>query len=416
MDKKEIVTVLNDISVLYELKDESFFKIRAYQMAARALEISDMEINKDITVEKLLEIKGIGKSIAGQVFELARANRLELYEELLASTPPGLIEMLKIPGLGPKKIKYLYDNLQISTIAELESACANDMLASLPGFGKKTQENILHGIDIIKKFKDRFLYGAIIKEAEKIISKLKAFKYVNNCSIAGSLRRKKEVIKDIDIVASTKNPAEVMDYFTNMDKAYEIISKGETKSSIRLNSGINVDIRIVDDFQYPYALHHFTGSKEHNTAMRSLAKKSGMKMNEYGLFKDDKIIECSSEKEIFSVFGMDYIEPELRENTGEIEAAAMHRLPDIISYKDIRGLFHFHTDSSDGNMSIEQAVKKLTEMKFEYCGVTEHSKSAAYAGGLDDKKIPGYIENINYIQEKYSDLKIFKGIESDILP
>ena len=415
MNKKDIVKVLNEISVLYELNGENFFKIRAYQMGAGALEVSDIDVSERTTLEELKNIKGIGASIAEHIQTLARTGELKLYDDLRAATPPGLFEMLKIPGLGPKRIKYLYDNLGISSIAELEYACIENKLLNLPNFGEKTQKKILRGIELINKYKERFLYAEIIGEAEELLEKISSYKYVKRSSLGGSIRRKRETVKDIDIVASTDHPEEVMEYFTSLKEADEVIAKGDTKSSIRLKSGINADIRTVSDVQFPYALHHFTGSKEHNTAMRSIAKKMGIKMNEYGLFSADKLIECNNEEDIFAVFGLDYIEPELRENNGEIEAAGEKKLPLLIKDSDIKGIFHFHTTASDGLMNLEQVVLELKKMGFGYCGVADHSRSAFYAGGIPGEKIPEYLAEIDNINKKYPDFRIFKGIESDIL-
>ncbi|MCL4378480.1 MAG: DNA polymerase/3'-5' exonuclease PolX, partial [Actinobacteria bacterium] len=416
LTKKEIVKILNEISIFYELKNENFFKIRAYDNASRALEVSDIDLNPDTPVEELKKIKGIGSHIAGQIQLLAADGKLQLYEDLKKSIPAGLIEMLKIPTLGPKKIKYLFENLSITNTGELEFACVENRLVNLPGFGTKTQENILKGIELVNKFKEKYLYANVADEAQKIINKLSKFKQITRLSIAGSLRRKKEIIKDIDIVASTDHSEKVMDFFTKLEAADGIIAKGETKSSIRLKSGINADLRAVSDLQYPYALHHFTGSKEHNTAMRTMAKKSGIKMNEYGLFENDKLIKCASEKDIFTVFSMDYIPPELRENTGEIEAARKKKLPKLINEEDLKGLFHFHTTSSDGNMSLEQVCIELKNMGFEYGGIADHSKTASYASGIKEADIDVYLENIDIINKKQTGFKIFKGIESDILP
>src|SRR4030066_1077344 len=325
MDKEEIVKILKEISVLLELKDENFFKIRAYQNAARSLEASDIDLSSGPNIKDLTGIKGIGTHIAGRIKELADTGKLKFYEDLKKSNPPGLTEMLGIPTLGPKKIKYLFDNLGVSSIGELECACIENRLVDLPNFGEKTQVNILKGIGILKKLQGKFLFSEIIEEANSIHRKIQDLKYVKRSSLAGSVRRKKEIIKDIDIVAGTGNSSEVMDFFTGIKEAKDIIARGETKSSIRLESGINVDIRTVDDFQYPYALHHFTGSKEHNTAMRTAAKKENIKMNEYGLFKNSSLIKCNDEKDIFNFFSMDWIPPELRENYGEIEAARKDR-------------------------------------------------------------------------------------------
>jgi len=415
MDKEEIIKTLKEISVLLELKNENPFKIRAYQNSARALETSDIELNKDLKIEDLKGIKGVGSHIAEKIKTLIYTGRLKYYEELKKSVPPGLVEMLAIPTMGPKKIKYLFDNLGISNIGELEYACIENRLVDLPNFGKKTQENILKGIEVLKKFKGKFLFAGVIEEAEKIHKKIENFKYVKRASLAGSVRRKKEIVKDIDIVASTDNPEKVMDFFTTLDEAEDIIAKGDTKSSIRLKSGINVDIRTVEDFQYPYALHHFTGSKEHNTAMRTAAKKDNIKMNEYGLFKNDRLIKCSDEKDIFAFFSMDWIPPELRENFGEIEAAKNKTLPKLIEEKDIKGIFHIHTTYSDGKSSIEQVCEQLIKSGFMYAGISDHSKTASYAGGIKNEDVEQYFKEIDKLNLKFSGFKIFKGIESDIL-
>lgn len=415
MGKKEIIKLLNEISIIYEMRDENFFKIRAYTNAARALEMSDIDINKSTPAAELKKIKGIGTHIAEQIKALAETGSLKLYEDLKNSTPPGLFEMMKIPKLGPKKIKYLYDNLEITSIGELEYACIENKLLNLPNFGQKTQENILKGIELLNRFKERFLFANVIDEAQKLHEKIANSPFVIRSSLGGSIRRKNEIVKDIDIVASTKNPQEVMNLFTSVEEAEEVIAKGDTKSSIRLKSQVNADIRTVSDSQYPYALHHFTGSKEHNTAMRSMAKKFNIKMNEYGLFNDNKLIECKSEEEIFRVFEMDYIPPELRENIGELEAAKNKKIPKLVDVKDIKGLFHFHTNRSDGNMTLQQACNELKKMGFEYCGIADHSKTASYAGGIRDEDMGSYLDEIDLLNLKQKDFKIFKGIESDIL-
>jgi DNA polymerase (family 10) len=415
MDKEEIIEILKEISVLLELKDENPFKIRAYQNSARALETSSIELNRGLKIEDLRSIKGIGSHIAEKIKTLIDTGRLKYYQELKESIPPGLMEMLAIPTMGSKKIKYLFDHLGISNIGELEYACVENRLADLPNFGQKTQENILKGIEVLKRFKGKFLYASVIEEAEKIHKKIESLMFVKRASLAGSMRRKKGVVKDIDIVTSTDSPENVMNFFTSLDEAEDIIAKGDTKSSIRLKSGINVDIRTVEDFQYPYALHHFTGSKEHNTAMRTAAKKDNIKMNEYGLFKNDRLIKCSNEKDIFAFFSMDWIPPELRENFGEIEAAKNKTLPKLIEEKDIKGIFHIHTIYSDGKSSIEQVCEQLIKSGFTYAGISDHSKTASYAGGMKDEDVKKYFKEIDSLNRKYSGFRIFKGIESDIL-
>lgn len=418
MDKNSIIKTLEEISIMLELKDENPFKIRAYQNAARALEISELELDKNTPINELLEIKGIGQNLADYIKTLASDKRLDFYEELKESITPELLEMLKIPSLGPKKVKFLFDNLNIGSISGLEQAIKENKLIDLPNFGRKTQDNILKGIESIKKFREFYLYADVISEAKLIINKLGLHKQIKRASIAGSLRRKKETVKDIDLVAGikeTSDPMDIMDYFTSLDEAGEIIAKGDTKSSIRLKSGINVDLRIVEDSKYPYLLHHFTGSKEHNTVFRGIARDSGIKINEYGIFKEDQLIKCRDEEEIYKVFNMDFIVPELRENNGEFEAALSGKLPNLIEEKDLKGIFHIHTTFSDGNITLKALCEKLASEGFEYAGISDHSKSAFYAGGIKAENIDHYLDEVDKFCSTRGKIKIFKGIESDIL-
>jgi len=415
MDKKDVVRILDQTATLLELGGADFFKVRAYRGASRALESSGMETDINTKAKDLQATKGIGKNIAGHIVELISSGTFAEYERLKASTPPGLLVMLRIPGMGAKKVKYLFDNLGISDMETLEQACLENRLSVLPGFGKKTQDNILKGIHAVKRYQQKFLYSQVIGQAELILEKLRKGGSVIRASLAGSLRRKKEIIKDIDIVASTGEPEMLMELFTGLDDVEDVIARGSTRSSIRLASGINADIRTVADWQFPYTLHHFTGSREHNTAMRSLSKKSGIRMNEYGLFKGKELIKCKSEKDIFGVFGMQYIPPELRENHGEVEAAQKGQLPALVEPSDIKGIIHIHTTYSDGKMTLEQAARKAMDMGFSYIGISEHSRSARYAGGLKEEDIDNYLTEIDRLNEKLEGFRIFKGIESDIL-
>lgn len=417
MDKDSIIKSLEEIAIMLELKNENPFKVRAYRNAARALETNDIEINEKTTIEELKKIKGIGQSLAENILILASDKKLDFYEELKESFTPQMLELLKIPTLGPKKAKYLFDNLNISSIAELEKAISENKLLHLPNFGKKTQENILKGIQYLKRYKEFFLFSDVIDEAQAIVDKLFENKNIVRASIAGSLRRKKETVRDIDMVAGIKENADpnlVMDYFTSFTEVQEIIAKGNTKSSVRLKSGINTDLRIVKDNNYPYLLHHFTGSKEHNTVLRGIAKDAGYKINEYGLFKGEKLIKCDSEADIYRVFNMDYIEPELREDNGEFKAALDGTLPKLVEEKDVKGIFHIHTTFSDGNITLKALCEKLLSKGFEYAGVSDHSKSAYYAGGVKSENIDNYLNDIDEFCKANGKIKIFKGIESDI--
>ena len=418
MDKNSIVKTLEEISIMLELKSENPFKIRAYQNAANALEKSEIDIGKNTQVRDLLKIKGIGRSLADHIKTLASDEKLDFYEQLKESVTPELLEMLKVHSLGPKKVKFLFNNLNISSISDLEKAINENKLADLPNFGKKTQENILKGINSIKTFKEFYLFADVINLAESIVSKLKLNKNIERASVAGSLRRKKETVKDIDIVAGITektDPMDVMNYFTGLEETDEIISKGETKSTIRLKCGINADLRIVEDSKYPYLLNHFTGSKEHNTVLRGMAKDAEIKINEYGIYKEDRLLKCTDEKEIYGLFNMDYIPPELRENNGEFEAALSRNLPELVTEKDLKGIFHIHTTFSDGNITLKALCEKLASENFEYVGISDHSRSAFYADGIKEENILDYLQEIDEFCSKDKKIKIFKGIESDIL-
>ncbi|HBM80552.1 MAG: DNA polymerase/3'-5' exonuclease PolX [Clostridiales bacterium] len=415
MDKRTIVDVLNQIGLLLELKGENVFKSRAYYNAARKIETLDEDIGILVKEDRLKNIDGIGDALNKKLTELVETGRLEYYENLRASIPEGLIAMLKIPGLGPKKIRVLYDKLGIKTVDELEHACLGDKLTELRGFGENTQSRILRGIKFIRQFSGQHLFADAYNDAVKIRQYLINSGLPVRCEIGGSLRRKKEIVKDIDILATSDDPQKLMDTFASYEDMANIIAKGDTKTSITLKSGINVDLRVVCDDEYPYALHHFTGSREHNIAMRHRAKKMGFKMNEYGLFSGDVFIKCADEEGLFNKLGLSYIPPELRENMGEIEAAESNNIPKLIDERDIKGIFHVHTTYSDGANYLDEIVDAARERGYKYIGITDHSKSAFYANGLKNEDILRQFHEINGLNEKYKDITILKGIESDVL-
>ncbi|MGV8058523.1 MAG: DNA polymerase/3'-5' exonuclease PolX [Smithellaceae bacterium] len=414
--KETVIKILEEIAVLLELSGENPFKSRAYQNAARNLEKLDTDFLNLVKQKKLSHVQGIGEAINKKIEELVETGKLSYYESLKASIPPGHLEMLKITGLGPKKIHALYEQLGTKTIGELEYACHENHLTELKGFGKKTQDNILAGIEKLKLYKERRLYAEVAADAQALLSMLTDNKDVRRASLAGSLRRSAETVKDIDIVASSENAGRLADYFASLPQVDAISGKGITKVSVTLRSGINADLRIVADPEFPHALLHFTGSKEHNTALRGRAKDLGLKINEYGLWQGGKNIACRSEEEIFSHLDLSYIPPELRENMGEIEAAEKRTLPVLVDEKDICGLFHVHTDFSDGAETLESMVEAARKMGMQYIGVSDHSQSAYYAGGLKIEEIETQHELIAKLNEKYFPFHIFQGIESDILP
>jgi len=414
--KETVIQILEEIATLLELTGENPFKSRAYQTAARNLEKIDTDFYALVEQNRLYEIEGVGEAINKKITQLMRTGKSEYYETLKASVPPGHLEMLKISGLGPKKIHALYEQLGIKNVGELEYACLENRLVDLKGFGKKTQDNILAGIANLKVYKERRLYAEVAAEAEVLMDYLKKHESVLSISIAGSLRRGNETIKDIDILAASGNPETLAKHFAAYSQVETVTAGGETKVSVVLRSGINADLRIVTPDEYPYALHHFTGSKEHNTAMRGRAKDMGLKMNEYGLFRGEKNIRCKDEKELFAALKLQFIEPELRENMGEIQAAEKNELPKLVEEKDVRGIFHVHTNFSDGGETLESMARAAKEMGLAYIGISDHSRSAAYAGGLKEADIKKQQELIDKLNEKLKPFYIFKGIESDILP
>lgn len=413
--KKDVMRVLEEIATLLELKGENPFKSRAYYAAARSIETTDIDLASLVEEGRLSSMKGIGKALEQKITEFITTGKLEYYEKLKASIPHGLIEMLRIPHLGPKKINALYEKLRVTTIGELEYACLENRLVELSGFGDKTQSKILSGIELLKKYNERYLFAEIIETAEALLTSIRGNTCVIRSSIAGSLRRLNETAKDIDIVASTDDSPNLSEHFTALPEIETITARGNTKVSVTLKSGVNVDMRIVTDDEFPYALHHFTGSKEHNVAMRGRAKTMGIKINEYGLFGEDGPILCTSEEEIFSTLGLTYIAPELRENMGEIEAAEKGEMPQLIEESDVRGLFHIHTNASDGSDSLEEIVSAAKKMGLEYIGISDHSRSAYYAGGLSVDQIRKQHKEIDAMNAREIEFHIFKGIEADIL-
>ncbi|AKL94890.1 DNA polymerase/3'-5' exonuclease PolX [Clostridium aceticum] len=418
MDKKEVSKVLEEIGILLEIQGENPFKTRAYFNGARIIELLREDIKILVEENRLGEIKGIGKALQEKISELVMTGRLQYYEELKSQIPEGVFDLLKVPGLGPKKVKLLYSELAIKNLGELEYACLENRLLHLKGFGEKTQNKMLEGIDHLKKYRGQHLVSTGMLFSKPILEKLQNHKEIIRVSVAGSIRRKKELIKDIDIIGSCLQDKreEIMEDFTSFEEIERVITKGNTKSSVLLTSGINVDLRLVEDEEYPTALHHFTGSKEHNTAIRHRAKNLGLKVNEYGIFRDDDRIKVQDEESFFQVLQLQYIPPELRENDGEIKAAEAGQIPELIDLKDVKGVFHVHSSYSDGVNSIEELVKVAIDKGFQYVGISDHSKTAVYANGLKEKAIEKQHEEIQQLREKYPQIKIFKGIESDILP
>ncbi|RMF89911.1 MAG: DNA polymerase/3'-5' exonuclease PolX [Nitrospinota bacterium] len=418
MDKKEIARFLREMGTLLELSGANPFRARAYHNAARTLETTSADVQALIESGQLSTLKGIGKSIAELITEYVKTGEAAEYAALKASIPPGLLEMLHIPGLGPKKVYTIYQKLGISSVGELEYACQENRLASLEGFGPKSQEKILQGIAYRKKTAQWHLYPEVYPHAEYLCTMLRTHPHVIRISLAGSLRRRKEVIRDIDILVSSDDPPAVSRFFTTVEGVERVLQQGESRVRVLLDVGVQADLRIVSDEAYPYALHHFTGSKEHNVALRQLARSRSLLLNEYGLFRQEEgeRIRCRDEGEIFQALGLDYIPPELRENRGEIEAAQEGRLPHLLNEEDIQGVFHVHTHYSDGVDSLEHMARGAQELGYRYLGIADHSKSARYANGLSPQRVREQWAEIDRLNRRLSGITLLKGIELEILP
>ena len=426
MDKKQVAAILDEMGTLFELKGENPFKCRAFHNAARVIEALTQDLAGLVDSGNIRGIKGIGEHLAEIITDLVKSGKSKEYEQLKASLPEGLLQMVRIPGLGPKRIKVLYEKLKLKSISELKEACENHRLAKLEGFGEKTEENILKGIELLTKSSDKHLYPQAWESAEKMMTALQKLKEVKRCEVAGSLRRKKEIIGDIDIVVSAeeRHREMIFDVFVSNPEVQRIIARGETKSSVLLKAGINCDVRIVNDAEYPFALNYFTGSKEHNVEMRSRARAYGLSLNEYGFTRVEgaagkkvrSIPRCKDESEIYASLDLAYVPPELRENMGEIEAAEKEQLPELIEDKDVRGTFHCHTNYSDGANTLEEMAEAARRLGWAYLGIADHSKVAAYAGGLSESKVKQQLKEIEKLNARLKNFRLFSGTEVDILP
>ena len=427
MDKNQIANLLDQIATLLELKEGSSpFEVRAYQNAARAINALDGDIEQLAREGKLKGVPGLGPTIIKRVEEAIETGHIAFYDELASTTPPVKLEMLRIQGVGPKKINAIYNQLHINSIADLIKAIEENKVAALPGFGKKTQDNILQGIAFLEQHAGRFLYPVAEEEAARIQAVLAAIPEIVRMQVGGSLRRRRETIGDIDMVVSVGDSAgdeikrKIMEVFTSQPSVKAITGKGETKSSVVLRNGINMDLRVVDDSQFPYTLHHFTGSKEHHIPLRRRALSMGMTINDYGLFRGKEphleLIPCKDEADIYAALGMDYIEPEMREDMGEIEAAINHTLPVLVQDSDLRGVLHAHSTWSDGQNTLREMAEACIARGFSYLGITDHSKTAAYAGGLNEEALHRQHEEIDRLNAEYAGrIRILKGTECDIL-
>ena len=429
MTKNEIADVLTEIGTLLELKGENPFKTRAYLAGARVLEsIEQDELDTLIREERLQTVKGIGDALAQKIGELHATGRLEFFEKLKASIEPGLVEMLEMPGLGPKKIKAIHDHLGIATIADLAAACADGRVAALAGFGEKSQEKILAGIRNREAYGKRHLWWDAEAVATPLVEGLRALSQVSRAEAAGSLRRGLETVGDLDFIVAADEVAPVVEWFVTRPGVKEITARGETKASVRFESGLQADLRLVPPEQFAFALHHFTGSKDHNVQMRQRALARGLSLSEWGLVPaagegtakekaPASSLSAESETDLFAALGLRFIPPELREGHGEIEAAEAGELPRLVELADLRGAFHNHTTASDGVNTLAEMTAAAEALGWDYLGIADHSKSSVQARGLSDERLAAQVAEIRALNSSGRFLThVFAGTECDILP
>jgi len=415
----EIAQTLNEYADLLEIEGANEFRVRAYRTAARNISnlpqsVAEMISNK----EDLSGIPGLGKDLASKVADIVNTGKLPQLEELKEKLPPGLIEITRLAGLGPKRAGALYQKLGVTSIEELEKAAGEQKVRDLAGFGTKTEQRILEEIgrrDKLEGGQKRYQLSVIEEVAQSLLAHLKKVDGVKKAAIAGSYRRRKETVGDLDILVTHKRGAEVMKRFVEYEDVDRVVSRGDTRSTVVLRFGVQVDLRVVPEVSYGAALHYFTGSQAHNVAVRKMGVKQGLKINEYGVFKGDDRIAGKTEEEVYAQVDLPYIEPELRENTGEIQAAQKGELPQLVSLQDIRGDLHAHTRATDGRSTLEQMADAARERGYEYLAITEHSKHVTVAKGLDARGLAEHTEKIDRLNENLDGIVLLKGIEVDIL-
>ena len=426
MDKERVAEILVEIGTLLELKGENPFKTRAYLNGARIIEGLNEPLKKLVEEERLGELKGIGDALQQKITELVTTGKLKYYDDLKASVPAGLVAMLDIPGLGPKKIIALNKNLGVDSVEKLEAACKAGKVAELDGFGEKTQTKLLEGIAHRRLYAMRSRLDDALTVAEPILDSLRQHPDVIRCSTAGSLRRWRETIGDVDFLVSSKQPANIIEYFVAQPGILSVSAKGDTKASVILEGGIQADLRVVTDEEFPFALAYFTGSKEHNIVMRQRAIARGLRLNEYGLFKskeetrDAKLrVPCKTEEEIYSALDLAYVPPEMREDHGEFDAAEKGKLPKLIEWTDLKGALHNHSTWSDGHNTLEEIAAHMEELGLQYWAVTDHSRASFQAKGLDPARVREQLKAIAALNKKIaddgSDFRLLTGSEVDVL-
>ncbi|WP_406696132.1 DNA polymerase/3'-5' exonuclease PolX [Singulisphaera sp. Ch08] len=416
METTRIAQILSEMGTLLEVRGENPFRCRAYHNVAQTLKALPSDLSDMIADGRLAETPGIGETMFSKIVQLATTGHLPAYDELRRATPPGLVALLRVPGLGPKKIKVLHDELKIESLADLRAAGEAKKIAPLKGFGAKTEQKILDGISFVESVGDRILQSKARRLVAPIFDAVRQHPLVLRAEICGSLRRRAETIGDLDILFSAENPAPVLDHFVKLPEVATVLAHGPTKASVRLADGVQCDLRGVEDDQFPFALHYFTGSKEHNIAIRRRALAHGYSLNEYSLSGEKGSVACRTEADLFAALGLAYIPPELREDVGEIEAAEKGPLAPLVELSDLTGTFHCHTDWSDGLATLEEMAEAARSLGLTYLGIADHSRSAGYAGGLSIERVRQQWAAIDALNETFGGkFRIFKGTECDIL-
>ncbi len=415
MKNQEIARIFNEIADLLEIKGENPFRIRAYRRAALNIEgfSSDIAATPE---EELLKIPGIGRDLAGKIHEYVQTGSIKAYDDLKNEVPGGLSLLLSVPGLGPKTAKLLYEKLQVKDLDDLERAAREHKLSGLPGIKDKTEENIMKGIEMLKRGMERQPLGKVLPLAREIVNELRKTAPTDKVEIAGSIRRWKDTVKDIDILVTSRNPKAVMDAFVRLSSVRDVVMRGPTKSSVILHTGIQVDVRVVDEESFGAALAYFTGSKAHNIRLREMAVKSGLKINEYGIFRerDGKKLGGRREGDVYRLLGLPFIPPELREDAGEIEAALSGHLPHLVDLPDIKGDLHVHTKRSDGSHDFDELIAEARKRGYEYIAITDHSKGLGIARGLSEEKLLEEKAAIDALNRQLKGFTVLAGVEVDI--
>ncbi len=413
---EDIAVIFEEMADLLEIENANPFRVRAYRNAARTVRGLGRELSEMVAAgEDLTRLPGIGKDLAAKIEEILATGHARALDKLHKQVPASLEALLKIPGLGPKRVKLLYQQLHIRTLKQLENAARQGRLQDLPGFGVKIEQRILDTIEARRSQEKRFLHNTARQYAEPLVAYLRAVAGVDEVVVAGSYRRGKDTVGDLDILVTARADSPVMQRFIEYDEVHEIVSKGTTRATVFLRCGLQVDLRVVEQQSYGAALYYFTGSKAHNIRVRRLAQQRGLKINEYGVFKGERRIAGKTELSVFKAVGLPFIPPELREGRGEIEAAQANKLPRLITLQELRGDLHVHTNASDGNAGIEEMARAARQHGLEYIAITDHTRSLTVAHGLDEKRLHQQLEEIDRLNEKLGGITLLKGSEVDIL-